>query len=687
MNQTSTPPQTKAYLGRWLLGACLALVLVIMVCETIGWPFLRQPLQQLMQAQLQRQVRIMQPFRLQLLGGIHLQAGGLNIAAPEGFDAPYFVSASGLDLSLRYRDLWSLKPADPYRVQAIRADKLHAYLIRHANRQASWNFAQDDNTPPRPFPLIEQLAVNQGDARINDAVTDAQLTLSFFTEEGSREATPESRVTLQGRFKQLPVRGALVTPGFLPVVMQGKDSPPVNSRGWLNYGALRASFHGAIYDVFGRQQVKGEVDVRGPSLAALGDLLDLTLPRTAAFRVHAGIEKGLDRWQVNLHEAKIGRSQLSGQFVYDLAPETPMLSGQLQGALLMLADLAPAFGASEKPGMDTHPGKLFPDEPLDFATYGRMNADIDVKLDAVDLGNAFRQRIAPLKLRLSLQKHKLSLADLEASTAQGTLTGSLAIDAHDALNTDLNPPPAPDWDIQLAVKDIRLEQWLKVTATKNNAKADEKGRPHAESSAPAYISGKLEGKAKLQGQGRSTAALLQSLQGQLALRVRDGAVSHLLIEAAGLDIAQTVGVLIQGDQSLPMQCAVMGWRAKQGVLTPDAALIDTAVTTVHVLGNVDLGQEQLNLQLQARPKNFSPLTVRAPILVTGSFVAPQVKVSPGPIAARVVGGVLLALINPFAAILPFLDPGSAAEASDQGCQQTLQQLKARGHTAAKHSGG
>jgi len=681
MNDTEITTKKSAPITRWLIGSLLALVLAVIVCEIVGWPFLRQPLQQLLQDKLHRSVEIERPFRLQLLGGIRLQVGGLKLAAPEGFDAPYFVDAHGLDLALRYRDLWSLKETDPYRIEAIRADQLNAYLLRRADRHASWEFELDDSGSPRPFPLIEQLAVNQGQAKVADAVTNAQLAVTFFTEEGEHLATPESRVKVNGQFRKLPIQGELVTQGFLPVATQGSKSPPINSQGWLKYGAVNAQFRGAVYDLFGTQRVKGNVEVKGASLADVGDLLDLTFPRTASFKVSADIEKGIDQWQVNIPSAHIGHSRLSGQFVYDFAPETPMLRGKLQGSLLMLADLAPAFGATQdNPAAKAHPGKLFPDESLDFTTYGRMNADIDVHLDAVDLGHAFKQRISPLKLRLTLIKHKLSLAELEASTAQGTLTGALSIDAHDSSNADLSPPPAPEWDIQLAVRDIRLEHWLKVTPADN--KAPGKPPPSAKQSSspsPAYISGKLNGKAKLQGRGRSTAALLKSLDGQLALMVRQGEISHLVVEAAGLDIAQAVGVLIKGDQPLPMQCAAMGWHAKQGVLTPEAAIIDTPVTTVNILGDINLGQEQLNLKLQASPKNFSPLTVRSPILVTGPFVDPKVSLSPGPIAARVAGGVLLALINPFAAILPFLDPGSTPEVTDAGCEQTLQQLKARKH--------
>lgn len=697
MSDTDITTKKSNKVTRWVTASLLVLVLAVIGCEMAGWPFLRQPLQQLLQNKLHRSVQIERPFHLQLLGGLRLQVGGLKVSAPEGFDAPYFVDAHDLDLQLRYRHLWALKDGDPYRIQAIRADQLNAYLLRHADRHASWDFELDDTSPPRPFPVIEQLAVSQGQAKVDDVITHAQLSVKFFTEEGAHLATPESRVKVDGKFRRLPLQGELVTQGFLPVATQDKDSPPINSQGWFKYGAVKAQFRGSVYDVFGAQRIKGKVDVTGPSLADVGDLLDLTFPRTSAFKVAADVEKDTSQWKVNIPSAKIGRSRLSGQFLYDLAPEIPMLSGKLQGSLLMLADLAPAFGAPQNNTAKAHPGKLFPDEPLDFATYGRMNADIDVHLDAVDLGSAFRQEISPLKLHLTLNKHKLSLADLEANTAQGSLSGSLSIDAHDSQNTDLSPPPAPDWEIQLAVRDIRLEQWLKVQQDQphSNKAPSKKVQPNQKqasqppqdkqatgNAAPPYISGKLTGKAKLQGRGRSTAALLKSLDGQVALMIRQGEISHLVIEAAGLDIAQAVGVLIKGDQPLPMQCAAMGWRAKQGVLTPEAALIDTPVTTVNVLGQVNLGEEQLNLKLQANPKNFSPFTVRSPILVTGTFVDPQVSLSPGPIAARVAGSVLLALINPFAAIVPFLDPGSNTDAvADDGCQRTLQQLKARqGHS-------
>jgi AsmA family protein len=662
----------------WLAGILLALIVIIVGCELAGWPFLRQPLQDFTSKTLKREVVIERPFHLQLLGGLRLQVGHLQISAPEEFKVPYLVDAHGLDLKLRYRDLLELQEGQAYRIKTIRAEQLDAYMKRDSNKYATWDFELDDSGPSRPFPFIEELSVSKGQASIDDAVTKATLTATFYTEEGAHLKTPESSVKVKGEFGKRPLQGELVTQGFLPVATQGKDSAPINSKGWLKYGAVNFKFDGAVYDLFGSQRVKGKLNVDGPSLADVGDLLDLAFPRTPPFRIAAGIEKNTDQWKVNVSDAKIGQSQLAGQFVYDYGDLKPRLTGDVKGPLLVLADLAPAFGApvaTAKGTSNKKPGKIFPDESLDFASYDRMNADIKIHFDAADLGSVFKERIAPLDFQLTLQDRKLTVAKLYAGTAQGSLSGSLLIDAPEASTAaQAENPPLPKWDIQLALKNIQLEQWLKVKPEDRAANQD-KDKKQANKDAPAYITGELNARAKLQGQGRSTAALLRSLDGQLALMVRDGEISHLVVEAAGLDIAQSVGLLLRGDHSIPMQCAAMGWHAKQGVLTPEAALIDTPVTTVYIHGNMDLGQEQFNLRLQANPKNFSPFTVRSPILVTGPFVDPAVSISPGPIAARVAGGVLLALVTPFAAILPFLDPGSSESQQNNGCQATLKQLQ------------
>jgi uncharacterized protein involved in outer membrane biogenesis len=91
-------------------------------------------------------------------------------------------------------------------------------------------------------------------------------------------------------------------------------------------------------------------------------------------------------------------------------------------------------------------------------------------------------------------------------------------------------------------------------------------------------------------------------------------------------------------------------------------VLDNSDTTITVAGNFDLRHETLEIVLRARPKDFSPLSLRSPITVTGSFEKPQLGVEGGPLAVRLLGSAALAAaVSPLAALLPWVDPGERPE--------------------------
>ena len=98
-------------------------------------------------------------------------------------------------------------------------------------------------------------------------------------------------------------------------------------------------------------------------------------------------------------------------------------------------------------------------------------------------------------------------------------------------------------------------------------------------------------------------------------------------------------------------------------------VVDTTDTTVWVDGTLSLATESLNLRAMALPKDFSPLTLRVPLNVTGSFAKPKVSLEKKPVGLKLAASVLLAIINPLAAVIPLLDPGDTAEAKKRaaGC--------------------
>jgi hypothetical protein len=256
----------------------------------------------------------------------------------------------------------------------------------------------------------------------------------------------------------------------------------------------------------------------------------------------------------------------------------------------------------------------------------------------LDLGSKILEPLKPLRTHLVLGGGVLTLRELEARTASGQLGGTVQLDGREGLAL---------WTADLRWSGVRLERWVHQTRA---------------AGAPPYVTGSLDGQARVAGQGRSTAAILGSLRGGVRMQLVGGTVSHLAIEAAGLDIAQGLGVLIKGDDALPVQCTVADLVAEQGVLRPRVLVLETRDSTLWVDGSLSLASEALDLRVLVSPKDFSPMALRTPVYVRGSFSDPSVVLDKGRLGTKLAAAALLGLVNPLAALIPLVDVGGDDDA-------------------------
>ena len=695
---------------RWLLAAGGVLVLVagIAVGERLGWPFLAGPLERSAARLLDRTVRLSAdpasaadpavPFRVTFLGGLRLNAPVLQIGAPNWSTAPHLLWARDVHLELRYTDLWHTSRGDPLRIRSLQAASLDVVLERRSNGRASWQFgalAAADRTKPTPLPMIENLLVPIGQVTLNDAPLALKLDARFSLVDGTTPslparptaapapasasapapatATPSTstparpanhlQVHASGRFGSFPVVLDATSAGLLPWLTA--DAPPVPVTLKATVGRASIEFQGTAGNDSPQGGLRGRYKLRGPSLAAVGDPVGVTLPTTAAFQAAGRLVRHPGSWQVLVDEATVGASQLTGAFTYSKRGDVPLLAGRLGGRRLLLADLGPAVGVT--PQAPVRPGrarKVLPTRPFDLAALRVMDANVLVTIDEVDLNQPRLVPLRPLRGHLQLTGGVLRLTDLDARTSQGRLRGDVQLDGRgdEAL-----------WLAKLAWSGVQLEQWIKQPRKRN---------------APPFISGRLNGRANLAGQGRSTAGILASLSGQVHTELRGGAVSHLVIEAGGIDLAQGLGVWIQGDDALPVNCAVASLVVERGVFRPKVMVLDTDDSTVWVDGSLSLATETLDLRAVVSPKDFSPLTLRAPLRVRGSFSAPVVDIDASALGLKAAAAVALAFINPLAALIPLIDPGDVEEAARaaNGCQPLVQRAKAKTAGATKAAG-
>ena len=706
MADTAPPRSGRWRFGRrWKIGAAAiatALLVAVALGEWMGWPFLAMPLQNLLVEKLGRRVSIAQNnFTIRFIGGLRLQASGLEIAAPVWSQSPHMAAAKDVLLQMRYVDLWRAYRGQRVRIHKLEASSLDGYLERRADGAASWQFGAKSGLA---VPFFGTLQVTSGVLRYSDALLDASVTANLSLENGVSQgastlpapgsadsADDANRLTVKatGRYRDQPLKIELSSSGALPWEADGgsADRAAVPVALTLNAKIARAefAFKGTALDALHLGGLTGRFSLKGPSLAAVGDPLGVTLPTTSAFRTGGRVVRQGDTWRVVVDDATVGASQLNGAFTYEAGLPVPKLSGQLRGARLLLADLGPAVGMPSKVVADGKPlanaktnsgrisrkertsnsnpkiatpskasgsaaGKVLPGRLFDLKVLRVMDANVLIDIADVDLNTSLLEPLRPLHAHLQLMDGVLTLRDLDARTAGGQLRGDMALDGR--TNKAL-------WSANVRWDGVRLERWIRQDRT---------------GGVPPFVSGRLNGRANLKGEGRSTAEILATLKGTARTELQGGAVSHLVVEAGGLDVAQALGVLFKGDDALPVQCAVADLVVQDGLFRPRVMVLDTSDSSVWVDGTLSLATEALDLRAVVMPKDFSPLTLRTPLHVGGSFGNPVVSVEKGPLGLKLAGALLLGLINPLAALIPLIDPGDAdaARRGAAGCQNLMQ---------------
>jgi uncharacterized protein involved in outer membrane biogenesis len=687
---------------RWAIVVLALLALIALLIgwqEWRGWPGLRGPLERRLTTQLHHAVKFDNDFAVHLLGRLQLYTGSLTVGQPEwnkstaGAANPDMLNAEKVRLIVPYggliRALYGRR-FDEVRVDEISLTRLEGNLVRDQSGRANWSLdpsgkapvTPSDGSKPATMPHVQKLVLKEGRLSIKDDLLGLDLAVQASTSEGERGGGVGLEVLGKGRYKRNPFEVEVKSAGVLPMLTHTDKAPPVPIVIRAEAGDSRLRFDGQTSDLLRLGDLDGELDLKGPSLAAIGDAVGVTLPTTAVFALKGKLKKDGDVWGLQVKQLNVGASRLNGTFSFDRRPAVPFLQGQLSGSNLALADLAPAFGAPAPGAGNPKPpsGRVLPQREFDVPSLRAMDAQIALRIEQASLGSLFAQPLKPLQADLSLKSGVLTLTNVVARTAGGNLGGSVKLDGNgDKLL----------WDAKLDWSGIQLEYWLNSPKADADVQSKDKDPerlkpppPPVDTKATAarggttkrsYVSGELAGNAVLRGEGNSTAQLLASLDGHATSWVRSGRLSRLIVEALSLHLPEAIGLWLTGDEQQPMQCAATRVLARNGQLIPEMAIVDTPSSTILASGKVSLASEELDLTLVSHPKTMSPLSLRTPIDVRGTFSDPDIGLHPNPLGLKVLGAVALGAVAPLAALIPLIDVDKQDDES--GCRAALKLLQ------------
>lgn len=528
-------------------------------------------------------------------------------------------------------------------VPEIALSKPELLLERTADGHGNWTF-RNAGTGAGPAPRIGTLLVDDGILRYRDQTLALDVDLSLDTLDDASLAAPRIRVkgdgTLRGeRFAIQGQAGSLLA--------LADNQRPF----WLDLqarsGRTRSAFSGTLTP-FSFQRIEGKLDLQGADLSNLYPLIPVPMPWTPPYQISGDLKRQGDSWSLTGLNGTVGDSDLAGSFALDVSSSRPSVSADLSSRRLDYRDLGGFVGLP--PGRKPEAVGT----PQQKAEAARRAAERGVlprksynleRLRAVDANVTFRGRnvaaakipLTELAARMSLNNGELKFDPLEFGIVGGRVV----------------------WHITANAREPTLR-----TAARVDARNIDITRIWPELRPPKGSPGRVGGRANFSSAGDSVAEILSSMNGDLALIMTGGTASALTLFLTNLDLARAAALLLGGDDNAGILCAVAAFEARQGVLQTETLVVDTTAVKITGAGSIDFRDEVFDLRLDADSKRPSPLALRGPIVIQGSFKNPDVRPELGQVAARAAGALALgALATPLAALLPLVDPGDARDAN------------------------
>lgn len=618
--------------------------MLLVVILIFDWNWFKRPVERAVQAKTGRAFHIDGNLDVDLGGTTTIRGDGLRFANADWSKQPQMASAQRAEIDL---SLWPLLRGK-VRIPEIRLTQPKLLLETGPNGQpGNWSFGSNDGGTQV---VLGRMLVQQGRLKFQDLPgrTDIDVSVDSLTTQRRRgDAAPPIAVAGDGRWRGNPftLKGSTAS----PLELSESDHPfKIDLRG--SAGSTRAHMRGTLTNPFQLRVFDLQLSLAGTDMQHLYPLLGIAIPSTPPYQLDGRLKRNGEIWRYEEFSGRAGDSDLAGTVQIDTAGQRPFLRADLRSRRLDFDDLAGFVGAPPRTGAGETANaeqkaqaaklaansKLLPSTPYDLGKLRAMDADVRWKAQRI---NAQKLPLDDMDAHLKLNDGVLLLQPLDFGVAGGNIRSDIRMDAR---------KPTIATRAQISVRGMRLEKLFPDGQLAKEA------------------SGAIGGEIALAGTGNSIAQMLGSADGSVAIGMGKGHISNLIMELAGLDIAESLKFLITKDREIPVRCAFGDFAVRDGVMDSRALAFDTTDTLLIGSGNIDLGDETLDLLLKARPKDRSILSLRSPLRVGGTFKDPTFRPDFKALGMR--GAIALALgsIAPPAALLATLETGPGKDADCGG---------------------
>ena len=626
--------------GAIVLGVLAAAIVVVAIL--FEWNWLRRPIEWVVEKQTGRSFHIAGNLDVDLGRVTTVRGDALTFGNAAWSKVPTMAAADRAEVSVEVLPFVFKRET---RIPRIHLTRPQLRLESGPDGTGNWVFGDTSGESRMTF---GDLRIDQGRLLFLDpkAKTDVDVTLGSAKTSAPDEA---SAVNVDGTGRWAGNRFTLAGQVASPLALRDTDKPyRIDLR--ATAGPTRAHARGTLLDPFRLRDFDLQLMLAGEDMEDLFPLIGIATPPTPPYRLDGRFTREGNTWRYDGFTGVVGDSDLSGSAAVTVGRERPLLKANLVSKRLDFDDLAGFVGAPPQTGGDeasnaeqrakavalAADARLLPDTPYDLTKLRAMDADVRWKAHRI---NAPSLPIDDMDAHLLLDAGLLRLEPLNFGVAQGDIRSQIRMDArNDTIRTQA----------KIAMRGLDLGELF----------------PQAELTRSAV--GRIGGDMTIAGTGNSIAGILGTADGDIAVGMGRGQISNLLMELAGLDIAEALKFLITKDKTVPVRCAFGDFAVKDGVMQARTLAFDSADTIIVGKGQISLKDETLDLEMRPRPKDRSILALRSPLVVGGTFKDPSFRPDFKRLGLRGAVAVALGTITPPAALLATIEVGPGEDSTCGG---------------------
>ena len=501
--------------------------------------------------------------------------------------------------------------------------------------------------------VLEKLSIEDIAVSYERPGLQAPLEIRIDQCEGAALVGEPFTLSIHGRLFKEPFSAALKSGSLQELLEENRSWTEIK----ISIAKIRFELAGELDLSQSTRQIDLKASVQGDRLDSLNELLKLDLPPLTSYRAQALLSGRKGRIDLSDFEVRVAESILTGKMFIEKAGSRSMASIELTSPQIQLNDFVfktwsfdsdskgetnqkrAAALKKEGPTPDKIRNAAKPEDERIRKLFSRdflagFDALITIKAENVLSG---KDKLGSGLMTIALKEGRFSIEPMQLNIPGGSFS----------LGVSLKPGvESSDATIKMLMKNFDFGILAR------------RARPDTN------MGGTLNLDVNLKSKAKDLKGLLTNASGYVDFSGTPENLQAGILDFWAVNLIAAITASAESKnkgRASKINCVVCRWSVKDGILKPDAFVIDTSKIRICGEGKVDLNKERIDLVVAPYPKKPEFFSLATPLAVKGTFADFKMGIQSGGLIGTTIRFITSPFVVPFARLI---DKGLPEDGSD-----------------------